>query len=95
MLKFIRNYVATFTVPYADYMSAMQSGVIVSGARLTSDRTFVYKKPFEFRNREAAVYGICQWYWEHLKGAWGQASNVLVISDPFQEVRFSDDFICS
>mgnify|MGYP003642465060 CR=1 FL=1 len=95
MLKFIRNYVAVFTVTYADYMSAIQSGIIVSGARLTADKTFVYRKSFEFRNRDAAVHGICQWYWEVLKGSWGQASNVLVISDPFQEVTFSDDFVCA
>ena len=95
MLKFIRNYIATVRIPYAVYMKALQDGVIVTGARLGPDRVFTYKKSFEYRDRKKATYGICQWYWECMKGAWGQASDIMTISDSFEEVNYGSKFSCA
>ena len=90
-----RVYIATFTVEYDDYMDSIQKGFIVRGAKLNSNREFVFKKSFTAFTRKKAVDKVCQWYWKELKGLWGQAHTILTVSDDYQEVYYSDNFSCA
>jgi hypothetical protein len=93
--KFVREYMVTFIIPYDSYMAAIQRGMIFHGARLKPGRVFSYSKIVTAKDRAKAVYDALQWYWEDIKGEWGQACSIMTVSDPYHEVCFWDDFNCS
>lgn len=95
MEKFTRTYDATFTIPYAEYMASLQQGFIQHGARLKPGKVFVFTKLVKANTRKAALQATLNWYWSTMKSNWGQASDVIVVSDPYLEVFFWDDFDCS
>ena len=76
-------------------MKALSQGRNPKQARLSPDRTFKFTKVFIKKNREAAVYAACQWYWEEYKGAWGQINDIMVVADPLEEIKYDDNFACS
>ena len=90
----MKPYVATFTIDYDTYMAALQKGIFIPEARL-KEREFVYKKTLQALTREKAVNSICQWYWKVFKGTWGQAHQILTVSDPYSEVRYTENFSCA
>ena len=93
--KYVREYMASFIIPYASYMAALQGGTVFHGARLKPGRVFSYSKVVSAKDRERAVYDSLQWYWEEIKSEWGQACNIMTVSDPYNEVCYWDDFNCS
>lgn len=86
---------ATFVIPYENYMAAIQRGMVFHGARLRPGRMFSYSKVIKAKNRDRAVYNALQWYWGEINGEWGQACSIMKLSDPYSEVCFWDDFDCS
>lgn len=90
-----RPYMAIFTVDYDVYMAALQKGIYISGAKLSQDRKFIYKKAFRDYTRKKAVNKACQWYWKELKGIWGQAHVIMTVSDNYSEVKYSENFSCA
>lgn len=49
----------------------------------------------EAENRERAVYKAEQWFWGKYGGTLGSVSNVLVVSDLYDEVSYDEKFRCS
>jgi hypothetical protein len=93
--KYFKDYRVSFIIPYASYMGALQRGMVFHGARLKPGRVFSYSKVVLAKDREKAVYDSLQWYWEEIKSEWGQACNIMTVSDPYNEVCYWDDFNCS
>lgn len=55
---------------------------------------FVARLCIEADNRGRAVHQAQLWYWAKYRGALGPAHRVLVVNDPYEEVRYSITFNC-
>jgi hypothetical protein len=88
-------YNAVFLIGYDVYFNALSENKAPKGARLMSDRMFKYVRSFNALCRRDAVNKACQWYWKHYKSKWGQANQIMIIEDPYDEVRYSEEFSCS
>ena len=88
-------YTATFTLQYDVYFQALNSGLFPANARLMPGRVFQFIETTAAANRGKAVHKFCQQYWEEYKGSLGQANDILVVDDPYGEVRYNDSFSCS
>ena len=59
------------------------------------NRTFIATKPVYGNSRKKAVQQAVQWFWKDFKGLLGPAHKVMTINDPYEEVRYDDNFACN
>ena len=99
ILRYPEPYPVIFTVDYDTYMSALRQGKGHSRMKLFVDEEGKKFFRLELRkvsfNRDKVIYKTCQWYWNMFKGAWGEASHILVVPDTYGEVKYSDSFTCN
>ncbi|MCR4311000.1 MAG: hypothetical protein NUV54_00290 [Candidatus Taylorbacteria bacterium] len=54
-----------------------------------------YRETIQAPDRKIAVKNTLLWFWKEYKGGLGPAINILTVNDPYNEVSFSETFVCS
>ncbi len=59
-----------------------------------NNRHFLARWHIEANSRGQAVHKAQLWYWETYRGSLGPVHKVLVVNDPYEEVRYGPHFHC-
>ena len=89
------RYDITLKIEYDDYFRLIYETKYLIEARLGPNRTFIATKPVYGNSRKKAVQQAVQWFWKDFKGLLGPAHKVMTVNDPYEEVRYDDNFACN